>query len=190
MIVEINTEQLIKEGLTSSQYVLLCLIWQNNYAEAALILQNDQGLVNSLPELVEKKFVLKLEKTTIIIDRKKVQALLELKDDFFWELYNTYPAKVFVKGGNRTLRSLSHDSWDAKTCKRKYEAKVKTLAKHEHVMACLEAELAERRRKRDGMAYMQNFETWINQSSWEKSEPLLESKTLSKIQPRYGEGLV
>ncbi len=190
MIVEINTSKLIEEGLTSDQYVLLYLIWEKKSAVASHLLKNNQALVKSLPDLVEKKYLLKFDSSTIIIDRKKVQQLIGLKVDFFWELFNTYPAKVFTGGSNRVLRALSHDSWDAKTCKKKYESKIKTLAKHEHVMDCLNAELNERR-KRNSMEYMQQLITWINQSSWEKSEVLLESQTVNKLNgDRYGEGLI
>ena len=196
MLIEINVDLLIKNGLTASQYVMLKLLNDGNVNTFALYALT-AGREEELQDLVTKGYLLGYNPegdiNTVTLAKTKVGELFALPDGYFWEFFGTYPIKVNKKsGGQRILRSSSPDSREAKICEQKYMARVKTLNQHKHVMRCLEAEMWHRRKGND-MEFMQQMVTYINQESWSKYEGLLELSSqvqAEKQKPKYGQKLI
>ena len=191
MIVEVNTDYLLKSQLTANQYIMLHLLFEGkrNTLEQ-FMLMND--LQSEAEDLHKRGFILNWSDDVIIdnliLSRDRCKELFDYQDSFFWELFSTYPIKVpNGDGGTRALRPTSLDAKQTKTLKKKYEKKVKKKDKHEHIMRCLNAEMW-MRRKRNTLAYMQKLETYLNQESWYNYEYLLEMSNEQKAL-KYGEEL-
>lgn len=188
MVIEVNIETCLQEGLTASQFVFLSLLWQKKVNTALAMRKIDPDLHKSLPNLVERGYLMTTDKS-FIIDRKKCNELFGVSEDSdFWEFFSTFPLKVNSKGASRALRALDPNSKNAMEARAKYKDRVKSKAMHRHVMACLNAEMEQRRRS-GSLQYMQNILTWLNQRTWQMSEYLLQVEQ-PKVEPRHGEGLV
>ena len=169
MVIQINTKFLIDAGLTCTQYMLLELLKARNNKLLRQYINIDGNAVKDLQVLKNLGYILKLDKTGYILDHKKIDSILNLDDNKFWEIFGMYPIKVYNGNVTRILRSSSPDAKEAKECLRKYKAKVKTQVKHEHVVKCLEVELAMRKKEKN-LGFMQKLVTWLNQNSWEQYE--------------------
>lgn len=188
MIVEVNVDTCLKDNLTASQYTFLSLLWQKKVNTAIELMKIDIGLQKSLPDLLERKYLMTKDNLWII-ERKKCNMLFgEREDSDFWEFFNTYPMKVSLNGSTRVLRAQDPNAKNAMEAKSKYKARVKSKAMHRHVMACLNAEMEQKRRS-NKLGYMQNIITWLNQQSWQMSEYLLKNEQ-PKVQPKHGEKLI
>lgn len=188
MVIEVNIGSCLSYGITASQYVFLNLLWQKKNNTAVAVLKNDPNLKESIESLQSKGYIVGSGKS-LIIERKKCNELFGLSDDDdFWEFYSTFPLKVGMGGSTRALRAQDPKSKNAKEARSKYKARVKSKAAHRHVMACLEAEIAQKKQA-GNLVYMQNIITWLNQETWQLSEYLLKHEQPKVIQ-KHGEGLI
>jgi len=189
MLIEVNTETCVQNNLTPSQFVFLALLWQKETDVALEILSKDSSLKDSIKDLLDRGFLMMIS-NRYIIERKKCNELFgESEDSDFWEFFSTFPLKVMSNGTSRPLRAQDPNSKNALEARAKYKAKVKSKAMHKHVMACLNAELDNRKRS-NKLGYMQNIITWLHQQTWQMSEYLLKSENPKYVAPKHGEGLV
>ena len=194
MLINVNTESLIKEKLTASQYIALYLLFEQKYATFIQLVE-EYKLHQEMEDLVSKGYFLAYDKKTrpesIPSNKAKIRHLLDLGDSGFWELLGNYPLKVPAdRGGARYLRPSSHTSESAAKLKKKYDSILKrSKHTHEHIMRCLDAELWFRRRG-DSMKFMHNLETWLDKRHWEQYENLLEMSNERKTEAKYGEDLI
>jgi hypothetical protein len=189
MNVTVDIRDCLSEGLSPSQYCYLRLLWEKKLELAKDLYYNDSGLRSSMEEMIKTGYILYYsEETGYSVDKKKCDDLFNFTPSDFWEVFTTYPIKVNDgAGGVRVLRARSHESKDAKTAFKKYQAVIKTKVAHKKVLKCLELEL-ENRIKSNSLSYMQNLITWINQRTWEKYEALLEEE--KPKEDKHGERLV
>ena len=180
MVIEVNIDTCLDRQITVSQFAFLSLLWQKKSNTAIALIKKDAGLGASIKDLVDKGYLIASDKS-YVIERKNCNALFGLTDDQdFWQFFSTFPLKVSADG-----TTSSKNAMDAKS---KYKTKVKSKAMHKHVMACLNAEMEQKRRS-GKLKYMQNILTWLNQNTWQLSEYLLKNEQPKAIQ-RHGEGLV
>jgi hypothetical protein len=127
----------------------------------------------------------------MIFDREKVNALFRADDSLFWEFFSTYPIKVPGRnGGSRILRSVGLDAKETLKMKKKYESIVKdNVVLHKHILKCLDAELFVRR-KDNSLQFMKGIEPYLNQQAWTRYEDTLETMTVTKNKPKYGQKLI
>ncbi len=188
MVIEVNIESCLNYEITASQYVFLNLLWQKKNNTVAAVLKNDPSLNKSIEDLKSRGYILGVS-GGFIIERKKCNELFGTSDDDdFWEFYSTFPLKVGSGGSTRPLRAQDPKSKNATEARSKYKARVKSKAAHRHVMACLKAEI-EQKRQAGNLGYMQNILTWLNQSTWQLSEYFLKTEQPKVIQ-KHGERLV
>jgi len=171
MVVQISVEDAIDAGLTGTQYILLEMLRVRNNKLIRKYIDFDPTAKQDLQRLKELGFILKLDKTGYLINHKLCSSILDLEDNLFWEVFSTYPLKVYNGNVTRILRSSSPDAKEALACLKKYKSKVKTLVKHRHVMKCLQAELAMRKKEKN-LGYMKKLVTWLNQNAWEEYESI------------------
>lgn len=189
---EIDTETLIDYGITPNQFILLYLVYQNNYAEADRII-NTIGYNNSLYELEDanKKGFINLqpsgEKSKVyardIKLRKKFTFVLG-GSDYFDELLEEYPVKVVRPDGVKDyLRS------DLKRCKRNYDKIATTRKKHEEILESLKYEKKVRDQE-DSWKYMKKLPKWLSSEEWKTFlERMRDEGQEAKEQPKYGQQL-
>ena len=72
--------------------------------------------------------------------------------------------------GERILRAKDPNAMSNKKAKMKYKKIVYNKPYlHKYIIKCLTTQLAH---DQDNLGYMQNFETWINNHTWEKYEDI------------------
>ena len=171
MVVQISVEDAINSGLTGTQYILLEMLRVRNNKLIRKYIDFDPTAKKDLQRLKELGFILKMDSTGYLINHKLCSSILDLEDNLFWEVFSTYPLKVYNGNVTRILRSSSPDAKEALACLKKYKSKVKTLVKHRHVMKCLQAELTMRKKEKN-LGYMKKLVTWLNQNAWEEYESI------------------
>ena len=195
MVIEVNTNSLIENSLTASQYIALHLLFEQKYATYTLWIET-YDLHKEMEGLVGK-YIYNYDKKTrpesIAYNKAAVQALLKLEDSGFWDLLSRYPIKVPDRnGGARYLRPASMTADMNQKLKMKYDRIVsKSKHKHEHIMRCLEAELWFRK-KGNSLQFMRSLEVWLNRREWQNYEHLIEMSNSIKTTKtdKYGEDLV
>lgn len=102
----------------------------------------------------------------------------------FAQLYTMFPMKVpDGRGGYRVLRAKNTDSADAKSAKEKFMKMCKTdPTVADQMIKGLEIQLET---QRGSLQYLQQFNVWINQSTWQKYTDLeideKEEKNIDRI---------
>lgn len=175
MLIQIETENLIKEKLTPNDYIILKLLFEQNY-------QLLNKLFFALGQLEENLIVLEAEGylkvtcdeldwtkiSTQVSIRQKTIDLFVVKKTGFYKWWSMYPIKVGSGNSLRVLKTGSVDSKQAIICKQKFDRITgKDPVVEDQVIKGLEIELSIRR-KSNSMAFMQLVETWLNQNTWEK----------------------
>ena len=200
MIVEMNLDFLFEKQLSPSQYALLCLSFEKKFNTADKFIHGGFISEEELKELVAKGFILKkhidwseVQTEDLPFSKTKLSELFSTDaESLFWELMSMYPIKVSSNRGMRILRPQSVDAKEIKQCKAKYDRYLGTsnqLAKHRHVMDCLNAELAFRKQN-DSLGYMRAFHTWINKEDWLTYEHLIDLSNTTKTTTTYGQTLI
>lgn len=174
MLIQIETENLIKEKITPNDYIILKLLFDKNYEilkqlfnsdimSNLIILENEGYLKVTCDELDWSKI------STQVTLRQKTIDLFIVKQTGFYEFWSKYPVKV----GSRVLKAQDIDSKEALMCRDKWNRITqKNPIKEALIIKGLEIEL-EIRRKSNQLPYMQLVTTWLNQQTWEKYTHLI-----------------
>jgi hypothetical protein len=166
-MIEINTDLLKQLGLTADEYVFLILTYRKESLE-------DLKLIVDLTKLQEAGYIKIGEEDVVHLREGFLQYIASPFDRMWHGLLSTYPLKVYANGTTRILRAKDPDSKANQKSKLKYQKIVGTdVTKHEHIMKCLNREL-QLRKQGNGLAFMQQLETWLNNHSWEKYSDLSE----------------
>lgn len=164
MKLEVDLKLLSETGLTPDDYVFLYIIWRKGFGYVdsvsfrikATRLQDD-GWITLNDERDHTKF---------IVQQKFKDLFVSDVDKMFEELVDLYPHKVLSSRGERILRAKDPNSMSNKKAKNKYKRIVLNKPYlHRYIVSCLKKQLAH---EQDNLGYMQNFETWINNHTWEK----------------------
>jgi hypothetical protein len=166
MKIEIDLCLLEQNHLSSDDYLFIYLIWRKgfNYIDSiplrikASRLQDDGWIIMSKDN----------DHTKFIVQQKFKDLYIGDFDKMFEELVELYPYKVVSSRGERILHAKDPNSMSNKKAKNKYKRIVQNKPfLHRYIMKCLKTQL---NHEKDNLGYMQNFETWINNHTWEKYE--------------------
>jgi len=165
MIIEIDTEKLIELDLTADEFLFLSML-SRSALDSNLKLNIDR-------EKLQTNGWVKWGEEDECHLRSKFDDEFRKDESSIWSgLLSHYPIKVVANGSVRILRAKDPD------CKANSKAKTRYLkyvgedvTKHEHVIKCLQREL-KLRRQGNGLGYMQQLETWVNNHTWEKYSDL------------------
>ena len=167
MTIEINTDLLKQLAISADEYVFLILTYRKESLE-------DLKLIVDLQKLQEAGYIKIGEEDVIHLREGFLQYVNSSFDQMWHGLLSTYPLKVNANGQVRILRAKDPDSKANSKSKLKYQKIVgNDVMKHQHIIQCLNKEL-QLRKVGNGLAYMQQLETWINNYSWEKYSDLSE----------------
>lgn len=179
--VEINITSCTRNNITPDKYVLLHYLYFKDYNQIELLF-GVQYAIQLRNELCSTKYILSDSsvKFTNTIISGDVKTLLGIRDDDinFWEWYNLYPFKV----GTRILRAVSPDSKVAIKQMKQYLSIVKTQKEHEHVCKVTEDYLNIKRLSNDGLTYLPQISTVLNNRSWETWEALTTDSDITMSQ--------
>lgn len=164
-----NINILISLDISADEYLFLDLL-QKSPSEVSKI----RGLLKlDLDKLSKKGYIRVTNGGEEIIVREHYLKRVRTDDDQMWvELCTNYPFKVpSPKGGYRILHTADPDAASNKKLKKKYIAIVSGKpGLHQEIMEALKEEL---RAQRSSLQYLQNLETWLNNSGWEKYLPIV-----------------
>ena len=193
MLIQIETENLIKEKLTPNDYIILKLLFEQNYQllkklffaigqleENLIVLEAEGYLKVTCDELDWTKI------STQISIRQKTIDLFVVKKTGFYKWWSMYPIKVGAGNSLRVLKTGAVDSKQAIICKQKFDRITgKDPVVEDQVIKGLEIELSIRR-KSNSMAFMQLVETWLNQNTWEKYIHLADEFIVDNVEKTEG----
>ena len=165
MKIEIDLSLLEETGLTADDFLYLYIIYRKGFS----YLENISLRVS--PRLETDGWIVYKENVTQHIIQQKFRDLFVSDfDSMFSELVEAYPFKVDTGKSVRVLRAKDPKSASNKKARNKYK-KIVSGKPHMHrfVMKCLRTQLEG---EQDNLGYMQNFETWINNHTWEKYEDM------------------
>jgi hypothetical protein len=179
MLIQLETENLVKEKITPNDYIILKLLFDKNYDilkqlfdissfNSYLIGLEDRGYLKLLTEENVEWNIL----STQIALRQKTTDLFIVKQTGFYKFWSIYP----IKAGSRVLKTGSVDSKEAIVCKQKWDRIThKNPLLEDQIIKGLEIELQIRKRS-NSLEYMQLVTTWLNQQTWEKYVHLIEEE--------------
>lgn len=178
MKIEFDASYLISNGITPNQYTIAYLISISNHD--LLNLLNLPNLYSDIEILISKGLLKRSDNPLDTLRSyqptdKLAKALF--KADFFEEFFLAYPYGVKRTWGKYDL--LKNQCRTA--CESVYNKLVdKNLTTHQHILACLEAELKQREAE-GSMTYMKAMTNWLISKEWLKYEHLvLENANLKK----------
>jgi hypothetical protein len=172
MKVEIDLDVLKEAGITADDFTYVYLLYNKSFHYL-----NNLNLKPSLTELQSKSFIKigeSLEKHTV--RQEFIDLFASDFDTQFLELVNNYPMKVNSPNrGIRVLRARDPQSKANLRAKEKYKRVLEGKPyKHKQILRCLDTQLAV---EKNNLGYLQTFEVWINNHTWEKYEDLNEHET-------------
>jgi hypothetical protein len=169
MIVEVDITKCVMNNITPDHYILLYFLFHKDFDQIERIFGRDKAikLRNSLNH---SKYILSditaSFTTTVLTDEVKLLFGIKNQKINFWEWYSSYP----IRAGNRVLRAANPTSVIALKHQRKYLLKVTTLEEHERVCNITKNYVALKMMEKDGIKFLQNAETVLNNALWDNWE--------------------
>ncbi len=174
MIVEMNTDYLIKSGLTANEFLLAFLVYERDY-------NTIETLKLHYPKIIEEDFKTLIKKDYVsttgnrighTITKDFVNYVLEL--DSFDSLLAKFPVYVTRDNGAKDyLRT------DKERCRRKYNKLSRTKkSNHDFILECLNYEL-ETRNRENSLKYMKRLPNWLDSREWESWAERMEHEPLN-----------
>lgn len=185
MTINLDTEMLVDQGFTASEYIFLLLLYKEK-SDLCWKICDDIDTHSLQKNGWLKKSGVELSDWTV--RRKFITLISGDKDKMWYEFCSVMPFKVpNGYGGNRILRAKDPDAGTNATAKKLYMNVVQSNPElHKKIIKCIEAQLKEMRAT---LQYLQNSETWIRQRTWEKYEHLL-TEELEENGESYGSKVI
>lgn len=172
MKIEINVGLLEETNLSPNEYLYLYIIYKRgfSYLKTLDFLKDSERII--IEKNLEEREWITLGNS--IINHKVSDRFLNLfLGDFnymFEELADMYPHKVETSRSVRILKAKDASASSNNKARNKYKRIINgNPYLHRHIISCLQTQLTV---EKDNLAYMQNFETWINNHTWEKYESI------------------
>lgn len=171
MLIEINTESLVNLRITSDEYLYLYLLHHKAYDILDTLNLNVQH-----EDLQTKGYIKLGQDVQSHVVREKFTSQFTTPFLQMWHgLLSHFPLKVNTKSGVRILRAKDSMAKANEKARIRYQKYVgNDINKHNEVIKALQTEL-DIRRKGNGLEYMQQLVTWVNNHTWEKYIGLDES---------------
>lgn len=185
MIINLETEMLVNQGFTASEYIFLLLLFKKK-TDLCWKICDDIDTHGLEEQGWMKKSGIELDDWTV---RQKFINLISGDKDTMWYAFCTrMPFKVpNGHGGNRILRAKDPDAATNNTTRKLYMNIVQSNPElHKKIIRCIDAQLKE---MRGTLQYLQNSETWVRQRTWEKYEHLLDENVEEK-EESYGSKVI
>lgn len=190
MVVDIDTQKLMKFGITAEDYFLLKGIEKRGYGILRKYYrQNTEPNDLVLQNLVDKKLIHNANKPNEfdvkkIIVRHKFRSETKENSQLFEEFYNLYPQKVTRPDG-----SVDYLRTDRDRCQKLYVKKVKLNKNlHTEIMEGLQYEIEERS-KSNNLRFMKRMPKWLASEEWTIWREKLEDDTETMDVGNFGYGL-
>jgi len=162
--ITINIDILKQYKISMNEYLCLLKIYLIDKGEEIPF----RATKDDLYTLEQKKYITHSNDGKTILFTKKATNIFEPETDLFEEFYTLFPTKVMAKGSMRVLSTNSvHTSSAMKTKKIWRRICMSKKDIQETIIKGLKTELAYRERGHS-LGYMQNIDTWLRQSTWEK----------------------
>lgn len=180
----IDLKYLKEQGLTPDYYVALRLLKEQRYEELDIFgdiidLVIGELIVNNYIICISNSYV---DRSKLLLT-KKAQDLFKVNLVGAEKLWNDFPSKVSNgKGGYRVLKPISLDSEQFKSFKVKYKAYVKGKPELEEKIHS--ALLTQLDMERNSLMYLQNFQTWWLQKTFEKYYDVEAKEEISISSPK------
>lgn len=188
MILELDTEYLIKSKIDAHQYVLAKLAHLDNVNHLKYYvngINKFSNLPNDLKKLREAGLVKEPSSEYATFDINVTDKFIKehsFNNDPFEELYNTYPVKTIRPNGNIDYLRVDH-----KKSKRLYYNIIRTnRLKHDFILKCLKIEIEERKNSGQ-MSYMKRLPSWLSSDGWEGYADMIRTHVVTQEDKKEGD---
>ena len=167
-LIQIDLRWLTTTGLNINEYLTLLKIYQKQ--DIPFNVSKDE--INSL---IESGYLVEKEEGVYNYTFKTFTIFQEQpEEDLFEEFYRLFPHKVpDGQQGYRHTSTQDPRGMAAKRTRQIWSRLVgKKIAKQDHIIKCLRAELKYRTNK-GSLMYLNNIDTWLRQAKWEEWEYLI-----------------
>ena len=179
MLIEIDTDTLLTNGITAHQFLIAQLIFEKRFDYLTEYLERSDAYDKfeyDLRVLTGANFVIV---TSVPYDFGKIVIRPEFmkiitKGDFFEELLAAFPAKVLRDDGTYDLLKT-----DLGRCRQIYARITQgKKVRHDHIMKCLKYE-TENRYSMNSIKYMKRLPKWLSSEGWKSYEERMEDNSFS-----------
>ncbi len=187
MIIEVNTKILDYPGININQLVFLSMVLGKNQPKY----QDVRKIVSLISDdeisyLVNQELITSIERGNSITYQPtdKLKTIVAPKKDYFDVFYDMYPVYVTRADGSKSyLRA------NVNKCRHFFNTKCgKSSAMAEHIIKCLDFEIAKRMRE-GSLSYMMTMWNWLTRSQWEAVEEEMQD-TVEQTVNTYGTELI
>jgi len=194
MLLQVDVESLIKNRITSDYFLVTQMLYEKQYdlltQYLALYTKEEidmlfVGLV-SVGLIDNRNFPEQYDYSKLTVRPSFIKVLSQ--GDFFDELVQTFPVSVIRSDGTKDyLRS------DLNRARIRYSMITKNkLAFHEHILKCLQYEIATRRMN-GSLGYMKRIYKWLTSEEWKVYEQMMKDVPITigdnKTDLGYGNSL-
>ena len=164
---EINLKSFLDSKLTIVEFFILSLIYSDKNIEDYI------DTTNVLDQLANNLWIKKTENGWKLRSKAKKyfeQHNPDVNFDEFWDVFpTTTPSGRILRASSKVWRNAP--TRDYEVCKKKYLSKVKDVESHNKIISIIKARVESK-----DYEYMNNMETYINQSKWQQDVKYLSIK--------------
>lgn len=187
MLIEVDTNFLIRHNLTSKQFLVCYLLYKKAHHQLVKYLKFDTVNLDFMETLVKEEWISgsNLNSITTLNVTKKFADLFTDKD-YFQELLETFPKDVTRPDGTKVYLRTAQ-----KQCKQRYVRIVKnSRLKHDTIINALKAEISIKNRE-NKMMWFKTLPNWLKAEEWQQYEGIFEDGTkLDNTNNTYGTNIL
>lgn len=182
MIVQVNTEVLLKHRLTPNQFLLMQLVLDEKQQVLSRLLKLFPGMQQDIDTLISIDVLRRIGRANEfgVTDNCKNQLFGK---DLFEELLALFPTYTIRPTGTKEFLKT-----DLRRSKAKYSQITKDqIDSHETILRCLQLEI-KTKTATGSMKYFKKIYNWLTSEGWKEFEPLLNTTGNGEVEPNLSNG--
>lgn len=182
MIVEVDSNFLVRHDLTIKEYLFCYLLYKGAHHQLLKYLKKDPADLPFMENLAKNKWITgRLNSLAELKVTEKFSSLF-VEKDYFQELLDTFPKDVVRADGTKVYLRTAQ-----KQCKQRYSRIIKnSRLKHDTIMNALKAEISIKT-KQNKMMWFKTLPNWLKAEEWQQYEGIFEDGTkLVDMNNTYG----
>ncbi len=186
MIIEVDSNFLVRNDLTIKEYLFCYLLYKGTHYQLSKYLKKDPIDLPFLKQLENKEWIKEINENTLSAKTTEKFNSLFTEKDYFQELINVFPKSVTRQDGTKSYLRTAQ-----KECKRRYSRIIKnSRLKHDTIIDALKTEI-NIRTKQNKMMWFKTLSNWLKAEEWSMYEDVNNGEeTLIENNNSYGTGIL
>lgn len=182
MIIEVDSNFLVKHNLTIKEYLFCYLLYKGANYQLSKYLKKDAIDLPFLKKLENKEWIKKIDKNNLSAEITEKFSSLFTEKDYFQELIDTFPKNVIRQDGTKSYLRTAQ-----KECKRRYSRIIKnSRLKHDKIINALKTEI-DIKTSQNKMMWFKTLSNWLKAEEWLAYEDVdIDNNSLIERNNSYG----